>query len=88
MGFSIDIQTNEITITRGDTLRFQIELTIEGGVYIPTERDGVRFSMKSPHESNVILIHKDMPIDTMMVTICEIKHSICEYRLSNNKTDG
>ena len=69
IGYSINSNTKIISLTRGDTLRVQLELKTDEGVYTPVEGDVIRFSMKKSYGSNVVLIHKEIPLDTMVLTI-------------------
>lgn len=69
MGYSINYKTNKITLTRGDTFRVQFEIMANDEVYTPSAEDSVRFSMKKTYASNVVLIHKDIDTETMVLTL-------------------
>ncbi len=69
MGYVINPNTKKISLTRGDTFRVQVEIVSDGVVYTPTENDSIRFSMKRSYGSNTVLIHKDIPSDTMVLTL-------------------
>lgn len=68
---SIDSSYN-ISLTRGDTGLFTLDLTDEDGKpFVPSEGDKVRFAMSkkfgSTRDETVIL--KDIPIDTLTIQI-------------------
>lgn len=44
--YTIDQEENEITLTRGDTLRLQVEILKDDEVYTPKDGDSVRFALK------------------------------------------
>lgn len=65
------IKNNNITLTRGDTLLLQINLTAEDEPYVPQEGDSLRFAMKRKYtddDSDVVLV-KNIPIDTCVLEI-------------------
>ena len=65
------IKGNNITLTRGDTLIIQIELTKGEEEYTPQTGDTIRFAVKQkykdPDES--VLIFKQIPTETMLLEI-------------------
>jgi len=65
------IDGNNITLTRGDTLYVQINLTKDGEPYVPQEGDTIRFAMKKTYKDpdSEVLINKQVPIDTLILTI-------------------
>jgi len=65
------IEKNDITLTRGDTLYVQINLTKDGEPYVPQEGDTIRFAMKKSYKDpdSEVLINKQVPIDTLMLEI-------------------
>ena len=42
----IEIEGNKITMTRGDTLRVKVGMTVDGEEYVPTANDVMRFALK------------------------------------------
>ena len=67
---SFKVNGNTIYLTRGDT--FKAHLTInnpDGSVYTPVEGDKIRFALKENVEDEECLILRDIPIDTMLLTI-------------------
>lgn len=65
MGYSINNKTKRITLVRGDSLHLKINIYIDKEPYTPEIGDTVRFAMKQTYQSNKVLIHKNIPIDTM-----------------------
>lgn len=71
------IKGTSITLTRGDTLRVKVNITVNGQEYTPTAGDSVRFALKH----NVMnkkqtafmdtdpLIIKSIPYDTMILEL-------------------
>lgn len=76
---SHSISGNKITLTRGDTLRLNVEIMKDGEAYKPVAGDSVRFALKrkdmvrsdgySEFADETPLILKEVPIDTMILTI-------------------
>lgn len=67
MGYSINNKTKKISLVRGDTLRLQVEVLIDDEPYTPVSGDKIRFAMKQSYSSSKVLIHKDIPIDTLIL---------------------
>ena len=67
---SYNITGTTITLTRGDTFEALVSATKRDGTqYIPVEGDVIRFAMKENYDDPRPLIVKDIPIDTMMLTL-------------------
>lgn len=67
---SFRVRKNTIYLTRGDTFRAVLTITYpDGSIYTPKEGDSIRFAMKADVDSEELLIFRDIPIDTMMLTI-------------------
>lgn len=50
---------NRVTLTRGDTCAFDVEIkTDSGATYIPVETDVITFTLKKDSKSSVVLIKK------------------------------
>lgn len=67
---SFKVRKNTIYLTRGDT--FKAHLTIsnpDGTEYTPSEGDYIRFALKRDIEDEECLILKNIPNDTMILTI-------------------
>ena len=45
----------------------QIEILINDEPYTPVNGDKVRFALKQSYSSNKVLIHKSIPIDTLIL---------------------
>ena len=74
---SSKIEGTSITLTRGDTLRVKINLTVSGEVYEPINGDSVRFALKHPTLNSRKtdfkdvdpLILKPIPTNTMILEL-------------------
>lgn len=65
MGYSINNKTKKISLVRGDSLHLKVNIYIDGEPYTPSNGDTVRFAMKQTYQSNKVLIHKNIPIDSL-----------------------
>lgn len=71
------IKGTSITLTRGDTLRVKINITLDGEEYIPTSGDSIRFAVKHPtmnakqtaYKDIQPLLTKAIPYDTMILEL-------------------
>jgi len=65
------INGNDITLTRGDTLILQIEISKGDEVYTPVEGDYIRFAMKHKYSDadSAVKILKEIPTDTMTLEL-------------------
>lgn len=67
---SYSVKGTTITMTRGDSLIVDISITeMDGYPYAPVEGDSVRFAMKKNVKDTEVLLYKDIPIDTMRLTL-------------------
>lgn len=69
---SYSVKKSVITMTRGDTLKVQINLTdSEGNPYEAQEGDSIRFAVKKSYldPDYETLIEKEIPLDTMILTL-------------------
>ena len=67
---SYNISGTNITLTRGDTFQALIELTgPSDNPYIPSAGDVIRFAAKKSYNDEEPSILKDIPIDTMTLTL-------------------
>ena len=67
---SYSVSGTTITLTRGDTFKAVLSITQQdGSPYVPTSGDKVRFAMKAKYEDQVPLLVKEIPIDTMRLTL-------------------
>ena len=67
---SYSISGTMITLTRGDTFKALITITDpEGNQYVPVDGDRIRFAMKVDYKDKFPLLVKDIPVDTMILTI-------------------
>ena len=67
LGYSINNKNKKISLVRGDTLRMQVEILVDDEIYTPVSGDKVRFAMKQSYSSSKVLIHKNIPIDTLVL---------------------
>ena len=79
--YTIDTEDNTISLTRGDTLRVQVEIYKDGEVYTPVLGDSVRFALKHNKFTNKdrfgtneffdeeTLVVKPIPIDTLVLQL-------------------
>ena len=59
-----------ITLTRGDTFSALITITdLNDNQYIPMNGDRIRFAMKNDYNDETPLLIKEIPIDTMILTL-------------------
>ena len=71
------ISGTSITLTRGDTLRVKINISLNGEPYTPTNGDAVRFALKRPalnakktdYKDIQPLILKNIPTNTMILEL-------------------
>ena len=64
------IDGNNITLTRGDTLMLQLQLTRGGETYTPAQGDSIRFAMKRKYTDNdSTALVKNIPTDTLVLEI-------------------
>lgn len=68
----LDVQGNNIHLTRGDTMFLEIQLTNENGnEYTPAETDRVFFRVKRNANAKEVLISKEIPTDSMVLQLDE-----------------
>lgn len=68
---------NAIYMTRGDTLRLQVDIMVDGEAYTPQEGDVVRFAMKhsalnrelTEYTDREPLVEKTIPNDTLVLEL-------------------
>ena len=58
-----------ITMTRGDTVRVDVKIKMDGEDYIPEEGDVIRFAAKKNYDDEQPCIVKTVPNDTMVLTL-------------------
>ena len=68
----LEIQGNNIHLTRGDTMFLEVVLKTENGEkFTPTEEDKIYFRVKRNASAKEILIEKEIPYDTMILQLNE-----------------
>lgn len=60
---------SNITLTRGDTFKAKIDISINGNVYTPVEGDSIRFAMKANYADPAPLLNIDIPINTLKLVL-------------------
>ena len=91
---SVKIVNNNITMTRGDTLKTKIDiLDSEGKEYIPVEGDRIRFAMKKKYTDDTCCILKEIPYDTLVLHLepqdtKSLQHSEYVYDIQITMNDG
>lgn len=65
------ISGTDITLTRGDSLLLQIDITRDSEPYTPAEGDSIRFAMKQKYKDpdSAVKIVKTIPTDTLILEI-------------------
>lgn len=74
---AVKIKNNKIEMTRGDTLRVLVGITVDENPYSPVVGEAVRFAVKNrtlkaggkEYSDNDPLILKDIPIATMILEL-------------------
>lgn len=67
---SSSINGTTIKLTRGDTLRLKINLSLGNEEYTPVQGDSIRFALKrADYKDTQPLILKNVPIDTMILEL-------------------
>ena len=74
----VEINGTRIRMTRGDTLRVVLSLTVVEEVsegekieypYVPEEGDRIRFAMKKTYDDSEPILVKDISPDTLLLTL-------------------
>ena len=66
----ISVNGNNIYLTRGDTLKCHIAMyDTEGNEYTPESTDSIRFALKRTVNDRRPLILKEIPYDTLLLSI-------------------
>ena len=91
---SYSVSGTTITLTRGDTFVALISITKQDGTpYVPNDGDKVRFAMKAKYEDPEPLVVKDIPIDTLTLTLLpedtkDLSFGKYVYDIQLTKADG
>ena len=56
-------------MTRGDTLRANVNITRDGEPYVPEEGDSIRFAVKRDYKDTALLILKNISIGTLVLKV-------------------
>ena len=74
---SVNVRNKTITLTRGDTMRLQVGMSLDGQPYEPEMGDVVRFAVKhqklNDEKTEYVdpepLLIKEVPIDTLILEL-------------------
>lgn len=66
---SASVNGTSISLTRGDSLILNVNVTVNGELYSPVEGDVIRFAMKTSINADNVLINKNVDLSTMTLTI-------------------
>lgn len=67
---SYSVRGTTITLTRGDSFAATIIIVdSEGKSYIPDKKDVIRFAMKSDYDDDAPLLIKNIPVNTLILSI-------------------
>lgn len=87
---SYSVSGTMITLTRGDTFSALITITdLNDNQYIPMNGDRIRFAMKNDYNDETPLLIKEIPIDTMILTLNpeDTKHLPFAYTLAQKASN-
>ena len=63
-------ESNIIKMTRGDTLKATLSIKDKNGnPYTPNKNDRIRFAVKEHYDDANVLIYKDIPYNTLVLTV-------------------
>lgn len=87
--------SNNITLTRGDTLTLTVALTKDGEAYTPGQGDVIRFALGTTYKTQFgyeLLIEKVIPNDTLTFTLTsaqtELDYKAYVYDIEITHPDG
>lgn len=67
---SYSVSGTTITLTRGDSFYAQLSITdADGNEYVPSSDDYIRFAMKKKITDDEPLLIKEIPYDTLILTL-------------------
>lgn len=78
-------KSNNITLTRGDTLTLTVSLLKDNSPYVPTEGDSIRFAVSKGYKGQSgyeLKLSKTIPNDTLTFT-CESSETELDYAVYN-----
>lgn len=78
-------KSNNITLTRGDTLTLTVSLLKDNAPYVPTEGDSIRFAVSKGYKGQsgyALKLSKNIPNDTLTFT-CESDETELDYAVYN-----
>ena len=78
-------KSNNITLTRGDTLTLTVSLLKDNAPYVPIEGDSIRFAVSKGYKGQsdyALKLSKTIPNDTLTFT-CESSETELDYAVYN-----
>lgn len=78
-------KSNNIALTRGDTLTLTVSLLKDNAPYVPTEGDSIRFAVSKGYKGQTdyaLKLSKAIPNDTLTFT-CESEETELDYAVYN-----
>ena len=78
-------KSNNITLTRGDTLTLTVSLRKDNAPYVPTEGDSIRFAVSKGYKGQsdyALKLSKTIPNDTLTFT-CNAEETELDYAVYN-----
>ena len=67
--FKIHKFTNQIDLTRGNTMKTEIDIDTEDGTYVPAAEDVIKFFVSKKKDDANALIEKTIPHNTMTLEL-------------------
>ena len=87
--------SNNISLTRGDTLTLTVALTKDGEAYTPEEGDVIRFALAKEYETDPeyeLLVTEVIPNDTLTFTLTssqtQLPYDTYKYDIQITHPDG
>lgn len=88
-------QSNNITLTKGDTLTLTVELTKDNEPYTPEENDVIRFAVSKGYKGDIgykLKLSKVIPNETLTFTCSsqetELPYGVYNYDVEITHPDG
>lgn len=88
-------KSNNITLTRGDTLTLTVSLLEDNAPYVPTEGDSIRFAVSKGYKGQsdyALKLSKTIPNDTLTFTCLseetELDNAVYNYDVEITHEDG
>lgn len=63
------VNGSTISLTRGDTFKCTVGISLNGIPHTPEVGDSIRFALKQDWNSNTVLLQKDIPLNTLRLEL-------------------